>query len=356
MPKIVSARNVGKHRCHDLEVAHPDHQFFLANRLLTSNSHSDAYSVVTMQTAHLATYHPLEFYSAQLTLGAAAELQDDVSDIKHAGVEVMPVDINMSKGAHVIERQEDGHESIRLSLSSVLGVGASAIAKIVAGQPYTDFIDFLDRAGATKTAVHPLIKVGAFDAISHGMGLREVEKKYEAICANPKLRTKKMRDELYRMWAEVPAEPDYGLHEKVFFENELMGFSVRGSPWEILDRDRKLAQLGDQVTDYAEFLESDEPVGMFPVVLKDIKERPQRNSQMFAFLKFGTRSGQEFEAPAFATLWKHLSKRMKKGSVYIGTFNRRDDDPESLLVGRPGFAHSAHSAEEAMLDLDEAPL
>jgi DNA polymerase-3 subunit alpha len=73
-------------------------------------AHAAAYSVTTMQNAHLATYHPLEWYSALLTKGQTSDLQDYVGDIKLAGVKILPVDVNKSKGAHAVE---DG--SIRLA-------------------------------------------------------------------------------------------------------------------------------------------------------------------------------------------------------------------------------------------------
>lgn len=320
-----------------------------------NKAHSDAYTVLTMQTAYLATYFPLEFYSALLTLGASGELQDYVSDIKRCGVKVLPVDINESKQYHKIE----GTDSIRLSFSSVLGLGPAAIEKIVTNQPYTDFIDFLDRSGASKTAINPLIMVDAFESISHGKGMKEIEKKYEIYSGNPKLKTKKMRDAWLGIWNEPFEEEEYKLHEKVFFENTLMGFSAKGSPFEILDRDKKLEALAENMMSYKEFLESDVdevPYAIIPVVVKEFKERPQRNGQMFAFIKFGTPTGEEFESPAFANIWKYIKSKIKKGSVYMGTFNRREDDPESLLIGKPGFGHTMNSALGYMIDLDDLEL
>lgn len=317
-----------------------------------NKAHSDAYTVLTMQTAHLATYYPLEFYSALLTLGASGELQDYVTDIKRCGIKILPVDINDSDAVHRIE----GTDSIRLSFSSVLGLGPAAIDKIVKNQPYTDFIDFLDRSGATKTSIVPLIQVGAFESIANGKVMKELEEKYEIYSTNPKFRTKKMRDEWLRIWNEPFDKDDYKLHEKVFFENTLMGFSVRGSPFEILDRDKKLEALADTAMTYEDFMESDPdevPWAMIPVVVKDFKERPQRNGQMFAFIKFGTPSGKEFESPAFSNIWKWIKTKVKKGSVYVATFNRREDDPENLLVGKPGFGHKMEQSLGYMIDLDE---
>ena len=310
-----------------------------------NKAHSAAYSVCTMQTAHLATYWPLEFYSALLTVGASGEMQDYVSDIKKAGIKVLPVDINESKASHKVQ-----DKAIRLSLKTVGGVGPAAIQKIVDNQPYDSWFDFIGRAGVSKTAIEPLLAVGAFDKLNKNM--KQLEQWYELYQTDGKFKSKKW-DEYLAKCKEIQPE-DYALHDKVALENALMGFSTRGSPFEILERKKKIDAVFEGVTTtYKEFVEGTEEVGMMPVVVKEWKERPQRNKQMFAFIKFGTEDGMEFEAPAFSTIWKHVSGTLRKGSVYIGTFNRKLDEPENLVLGRPGFAQSAHSAGQALINVDE---
>lgn len=313
-----------------------------------NKAHSAAYSVCTMQTAWLATYHPLEFYSALLTKGAAGDMQDYVSDIKKAGIKVLPVDINESKMYHVVQ-----NKAIRLSFKTVLGVGPSAINKIVDNQPYDSWFDFIGRSGASKTSIEPLIAVGAFDKLNKNM--KQLEQWYELFQTDGKFKSKKWNEYVEKCSQLKP--DDYEMHDKVALENALMGFSTRGSPFEILERRKKIDAVFDGVTTtYREFVESTEEIAMIPVVVKDFKERPQRNKKMFAFVKFGTDDGQEFEAPAFANIWTHIGSKMRKGSVYIATFNRKLDEPENLVVGRPGFAQSQHSALQAMINVDEIDL
>jgi DNA polymerase-3 subunit alpha len=311
-------------------------------------AHAAAYSVVTMQTAYLATYYPLEFYSALLTRGQSGDMQDYVVDIKKAGVKILPVDVNRSKGSHTVEQG-----AIRLSLLSVLGVGNSAVPKICEYQPYADFIDFLDRSRATKTAILPLIQAGAFDSLDGNM--RKVETAYQLYISDAKFGTKRW-DEFVAAYRASTMD-DYSLADRVAFENALLGFSLRGSPFEILDRAEKIDKMFDGVAiTYREFLESEEEVGMFPVVVKEFKERAQKNGQMMAFVKFGVSTGEEFEAPAFSGVWKWVGPKMRKGSVYIGTFNRKLDEPERLIIGKPGWGHSQHSASQYMINVDEITL
>jgi DNA polymerase-3 subunit alpha len=317
-----------------------------------NKSHSDAYSLVTMQTAHLATYYPLQFYTAVITKAQAGKIQNIIADITKTGVKILPVDINHSKQANTIEGND-----IRLAFGRVLGVGPAAVEKIIQGQPYSSFLDFLDRSGVSKTAIVPLIQVGAFDCLEPNM--RKVEKIYQIYCDNPKLKAKKNREKWLEEYDKVMLSDlgDYPLHEKVFFENELLEFSTKGSPFEILDRMKKIEAMFDgRVADYREFIEGDEEVAMLPVAVKEIKERPQRNGQMFAFVKFAEPGGTEFEAPCFASIWRNISSKVKKGSVYVATFNRKEEDPEALIVGKPGFKHSAWSCQDYMINVDEIQL
>lgn len=315
-------------------------------------AHAAAYSVTTMQNAYLAYYYPLEWYSALLTKGQTSELQDYVGDIKLAGVKILPVDINKSVGYHDVQ---DG--SIRLALSSVLGVGASAISKIVGNRPeggYKTFAEFLDLSKATKTSIIPLIRAGAFDAIETNM--KKLDVIYEDYLSDTKHATKKW-DEFWAKWDNALPIEDYDTSIKVGFEIELLGFTTRGSPFEILNRREKLDQLFSGVVgSYKEFVEGEEEMAMLPVVVKEWKERAQKNKQMMAFVKFQAESGEEFEAPAFSGVWKWIGPKMRKGSVYLTTFNRKAEDPERLIIGKPGFAQSQHSVSQSFINLDEIEL
>jgi DNA polymerase-3 subunit alpha len=343
-----------------------------------NKSHSDAYSLTTMQTAHLATYYPLEFYTAALTKAQANAIQTLVADIQKTGIKILPVDINKSRAANIIEGL-----CIRLALGRVLGVGPSVIEKIVANQPYTSFQDFLDRSKANKTAVEALIQVGAFGSLPGCGNIKRLWEAYrkwtdnvlvtldgelkivdEKVSGGPKLaRVQSVKgrprwDELYsRIMTDEKIE-DFKLHEKVFLENELMEFSLAGTPFEILDRKKKITAMFDGVVStMEEFLGGEEEMTMLPVVVKEWKEKPQRNGQMFAFIKFATEDGETFDVPAFANMWKWISPVIRKGSVYIATFNRDiDDDPERLKLGRPGWAQSQHSTMQAFINVDDISL
>jgi len=350
--KIVSHKSIGEQDAYDIEVKHSDHQFYLTNGLLTSNSaHAKAYTLVTMQTAWLRTYYPLEYFCAVLTCGKADEFQSYVDDIKRQGYKVLHVDINKSREAHVIEG-----DAIRLAFNSVSGVGEKAALKIVKFIPYANFRDFLYRHGGNKTATLPLIKVGAFREFNNNIA--QLEERYELWTDHPKLKLKKNRDEFEGKYFDINGDNEHPLSKLVEYENELLGFSLSGSPFELFERGKKIAQLTSDgmLTTFDDFMNSEETVACIPVIVKNINERAQRKGGMFAFIKFGDTNGVEFDAPAFATIWRHIVSKTVKGNVYLVTVNRKLDEPRNLVVGKPGFAHSQYSAEGYMINIDNLEL
>lgn len=336
-----------------------------------NKAHSDTYSTMTMKCAYLATYFPLEWYAAVLTKGKSGDLRGYVSDIKRAGVNILPLDINKSKGTHSIE---DG--SIRLSLNSVKGVGPAVIDKITAGQPYIDFIDFLLRSKASKTAILPLIKAGAFDSLHSNM--KDLQTKYDALCENKdyKRKTRVRNKEGAVCWNDYViyfnesfTSEDYSLGDKIGFENELFSFSLRGSPFDVLNREEKIERymltkasvdsIINYVLEYKEVIEKELEIFAMPVLIKKIFEKPQSNGQMMAFLTLESLDEEEFESPCFSGIWSHHRNNdgpmIKEHGVYIITFNKKSKE-DNPVIGKPGFKHSKLSAKNYIFDVDNIVL
>jgi DNA polymerase-3 subunit alpha len=311
-------------------------------------AHAKSYGMVTMQTAYLRTYYPVEFLAAVLAVGQTTDIQQDVDDIRRQGFKILPVDINESMDDYRLEE-----DSIRLSLSVVKGVGASAMQKIMESRPYVSFLDFLYRSGATKTAIIPLIKVGAFNSLEPNSGL--VMKQYD-LFEKLKGRTKKHRATFEEAaLAAVGVTDDHDVNEKSSWERELLKFNVLHSPFTMNGRDEKVQKFVDAgvVMSFDEFVESDEIEGRIAVVVKDWKERPQKNGQMFAFVKFGTKDGREFEAPAFSAIWGSIKNILVKGDLYIATFNHKEEDPQRLIIGRPGWGHTRTQCLNYFIRIDD---
>lgn len=315
-----------------------------------NKSHSHAYAMVTMQTAYLRTHYPMEFFAALLTKGQAADLQTYVNDIRRQGFEILPIDVNVSKADHRVEGN-----GIRLALSSAKGIGPSAVQKIVAGQPYASFVDFLLDSGTSKTIVDVLIRTGAFTDLEPGTSVATLVARHEAFRADKRLSHKKNRDIVAPILNAIQGAKDDPI-ELMERERELLGFNLRGTPFSINDRYDKidrLATAGLCAKGWAEFIEDEsEQVLIAPFLVKSIKERPQRNGKLFAFLRLTDRDGHEYEAPAFANIWEHVRTGVRAGDVYVMIVHRRDDDPGSFMIGRPGWAQSAKSASQCFIPID----
>jgi len=68
MAKIIAYRENEEGETFDLELEHQDHQYYLANGVLTSNSHAVSYSVLSYQCAWLMNYYTVEWMAAFLQM------------------------------------------------------------------------------------------------------------------------------------------------------------------------------------------------------------------------------------------------------------------------------------------------
>lgn len=317
-----------------------------------NRAHSYAYAMVTMQTAYLRVHYPSEFFAALLTVGQAGDLQTYVNDIRRQGFQILPVDVNLSKRDHILEGN-----SIRLALSSIKGVGPSAIEKVVANQPYTSFEQFLLDSGANKTVTEVLIRVGAFESLCPGLSVRTLAARHDAYRTDKKLSLKKNRDLVGPVLTAIDKGPDDPI-ELMEKERELLGFNLRGTPFSVNGRSAKIDRLVERglVTGdgFREFVEDESRAELVaPLVIKAVKERPQKNGKLFAFVRLADRDGMEYEAPAWATIWEHVRTSVRVGDVYVVRLHRKDEDPGSFVVGRPGWGHTAKQAASYFLPIDQ---
>ena len=156
--RVLRVVPVGKQQCYDLEVAVSTHNFILPNGIVTSNSHSVAYSYISARQLYLKAYYPIEFYTATLQCESADEkLRDYITEATNHGVDVCAVDINLSKETfNIVE------DKIYIGFSNIKGIGEEKAKKIVELQPYSGFEDFLTRFGTEATVLRALIPLGIF--------------------------------------------------------------------------------------------------------------------------------------------------------------------------------------------------
>lgn len=169
MGNIKSVKEIGKQQTYDLEVDHKDHQFYLSNGILTSNSHSIMYSMTSYHTAYLKAHYPIEFLLANLmsetrsnTEQAEANIEKIKQEIRAHNVKILPPDIN--KSAMTYKMQSDG--SLLTGLDALKSVGDPAIQNILSLRPFNSFHEFMSKVDThyvRSTTIQSLVSSGCMD-------------------------------------------------------------------------------------------------------------------------------------------------------------------------------------------------
>nr|MCR5100486.1 DNA polymerase III subunit alpha [Butyrivibrio sp.] len=144
-----------------------------------NKSHAACYAVVSLQTAWLKYYYPVEFMAALMTsvIDNSGKVSGYIDTCKSMGIQILPPDINEGdKDFTVAEIQDENGEkkkAIRYSLAAIKGVGRPVIDAIVkerkANGKFRDINNFLSRMSGrnevNKRAVENFIKAGALDSL-----------------------------------------------------------------------------------------------------------------------------------------------------------------------------------------------
>lgn len=127
-----------------------------------NKSHSQAYSVILLQTAYLKAHHPVAFFKAMMNLNKdkVGKVNKIMVDARQFGVQILPPNINHSgKNFTVVDGK------ILFGLSAIGGIGKTLADDIMqdreANGLYKNFSDFVARAHPTKAQIVALVKSGA---------------------------------------------------------------------------------------------------------------------------------------------------------------------------------------------------
>lgn len=147
---------------YDIEVE--DNHNFIANNVISHNSHAVAYTVNSARMLYLKAHYPLEFYTSVLSNTKTAEPKDYAKikeyklDMKlRDGIEIQPINLNLSGAGFTIHDNK-----IYYAFSKIRGIGKESATAIESHQPYKNLFDFMDRYGTESKVVQALIALGAF--------------------------------------------------------------------------------------------------------------------------------------------------------------------------------------------------
>jgi DNA-directed DNA polymerase III PolC len=194
MDRIKDIEYIGKQQTYDIEVSHEDHQFYLANGVLTSNSHSISYSKISYWTAWLRCHFPTEFMSSLLNSEDpnSDKTQEYINECKKMGIKIRPPDIMLSRGLYAVT----GDHIITTGLSAVKGVGEAAIIEIINAKPKTlqEFFAFTEGRVVNKRVIESLAKAGAFECF--GLPRKDMFENYQKYRVKVNFAIKKLKEKL----------------------------------------------------------------------------------------------------------------------------------------------------------------
>lgn len=196
-----------------------------------SKGHSASYAVESYQALYLKAYYPLEYMVATLNNGGGFYRKElYIHEARMHGAKIVAPCINTSTGLCEIKEK-----TIFLGLAMINEIEANVINKIVSEREmngrYTNLYDFVKRTSTSIEQIRILIRVGAFNSISHN----KKELLWEAhMLINPVKQTNK-GTELFDVEPEKYELPklENNWLDDALDELELLGFSLC-SPFKLL--------------------------------------------------------------------------------------------------------------------------
>jgi DNA polymerase III subunit alpha len=215
-----------------------------------NKSHAAAYCVVTVATAYLKNYYPVEFYAALLStdMSDTDKVVKYIKDARSHQIHVRPPHINFSEYKFTVDKDD-----IVFSLGGIKGVGEAAVEAIVearSAQPdhkfesLEGFFEVVDLRRVNKKTIECMIKAGALD--DFGYNRAELMTGYARFIerAENRKKDKNIGQGSLFSFASTGEEESLDDHDSVqlekmtdwtrsaclAFEKEVLGFYLSGHP------------------------------------------------------------------------------------------------------------------------------
>lgn len=258
-------------------------------------SHSACYSYITLITAFLKKYYPVQFMAALLSAEEKEEkIEKYIQVAESMGIKVRVPDINVSGIAFTPTQ-----DSILYGLGSVKGVGATSLPDIIANRPYMsvkDAINRIPKKSFNKRVGLALIKSGVFDFYN--------ENRYA--CMNEFYDARKDKDDRY----------DVNDYDEIIcgeLEKEVLGTSITYKPWwDTIKPDQTVERAMEIV---------------------DVAEKIDRNGRLMAFVTFKCQ-GSVIKGVVFASKYSRYAGLLDKQRYTHATIKGKKDDKGSLIVSK----------------------
>jgi DNA-directed DNA polymerase III PolC len=327
---IVAIEPCGEHDTYDVEMEDDGPKNFIANGIVSHNSHAYCYAYTAYQTAYLKTHEPQHFYSAALTVEARGGSKDRQTpqmrvgtlalEARRRGVQVLPPDVNHSQPNFVPE----GATGVRFGLAAIKGVGMPDARLVAKHAPFSSIGDLVINTGIKRTALDNMVRVGAvpfgtraalLDAIPDAQGLAKTKK----IPAGQKA----LFDAVGRT-TTVPLKPlpEIPGDEILAWEQERLGMFT--SPLPLIESATcTLGELGDLVG---------EAVTTYGVIAS-MREITTKRGELMAFVAI-TDGTAQVDVVFFPQVWADKQRDLREGTLLVVTGQVEDRGEEFSLICR----------------------
>lgn len=318
-----------------------------------NKSHSCAYTVISVCTAWLKTYYPVEFMASVLNsyLGKQDKLKNYLHATKKMGIKILPPDINKSEDLFSIEG-----DSIRFGFQALKSLGATSVAikdeRILNGDydSVHDFIKRMVRFGKiNKGTCESMIFSGCFD--SFGLSRRSIDivlpellslqtslKKEEAKIKNQisffDLEDGLDEDEVTKQ-VTIPRLAEAPKDIRLLKEREYAGMYITAHPLDDYEQyfiDKNIVNVVDLLgsnEDHEEINESnDQFIGKkvkIACCINEVELKQSKNGGTFKILKVEDRTG-EINCMIFKSALEKISVDLREGSVIFLTGKLTEND------------------------------
>lgn len=276
-----------------------------------NRGHSLGYATITFWTAWMKAHYPVEYYTACMSTVGPDKSPLYIKEAKRRGVHIVPPSIkHLTSDYYALSDNE-----IAFGLVNVKGCGMKTIERILAGAPYSDFWDFVNRSGANSAVVKKFIDGGIF---------REWEPD-RAFLMNQYLNATKKKKA-----PEIPFAGPYLEDEIDKLETEIFGISLSLDPFEF---DRKM--LGDLYR-LMESMEDIDESGydtnhIMLVKVNDIRNHPTKRGEM-AFLALESDREEDFEATCFPSVYSITKQWLFIGAHVVVEVRKQEYNGKQSLV------------------------
>jgi len=310
--------------------------------------HAAAYALVTYQTAYLKANYPVEFLAALMTLdlGNTDKLNLFRQELSRLGIVLLPPDINRSEVTFAVEADpRSGKPAIRYALAAVKGVGAQAMAELVAERVargrFEDLADFsrrLDPKSFNRRQFESLAKAGAFDSLNPNraqtfVAAEQLLRQASLVAEERESRQESLFAGIDPSFAPGPSLPlvaDWPPVERLQHEFAAIGFYLSSHPLDPYGKSLERAGI-IRYSDLPAGLAAN-PTNRFKLAGTVIgrKERTSGRGNRFAFVQMSDPSGT-YEVTLFSEMLREARGLLDSGEPLVITVDVRSEE-ESLRI------------------------